>query len=261
MRFCRFVLLLLPTAAVFSCARKPAVESAAIPITTRLRPYDVVANAGDRTARLLWKIDRLPDVPIHGYNIELADSPEGPWTPYLRFPYPGDTDGDISKETIDLENLTNGRKYFARVKTIIRDSLDSEPSAIVSFRPFEKGTLQISTDLNSTTAGFSFRKKLYLPAKDYDNDLYFYFNESRKGIASPSLLHPGLRRTLIARGEPESKGGRQFGLSQPLANGAAYTLMTADGATVKLLIKGITRTNGVNQVVVDYEFYPGPVGR
>jgi len=255
------VLFLLPAAAVFCCARKPAVESRVTPIAIRLRPYDVAAIPGDQTARLLWKIDRLPDVPIHGYNVELADSPEGPWTAYLRLPYPGDTDGDIFRESIELENLTNGRKYFARVKTIIRDSLDSEPSEIVSFVPFGKGTLEISTDLNSDAAGFSFRKKLLLPAKDYDNDLYFFFNESRKGIASPSLLHPSLRQTLIARGESESSSGWEFKLSQPFENGAVYTLKTADGATVKLLIKGITRKNGINHIVADYEFHPGPVGR
>ncbi len=244
-------------AAFFSCTTKPTVESVTVPITVQFRPFDLTATPGDQSARLQWKVNRRPDVPIHGYDIQLAFSPEGPWSPYLRIPYPGDTDGDIFKESIELQNLANGKRYFAKVITIIRDSLDSQSSEIVSFVPFQSGTLEISTDLNSPKAGYSFRKKVYLPAKDYANDLYFFFNERRKGIASPSLLHPSLRRTLIARGEPSSSGnGRAFELSQPFENGAEYTLKTADGATVRLRIKGSMRRDNIEHIVIYYEYHP-----
>lgn len=256
----RNLCLLILAAALLSCAKRPAVEIESVSLPTRLRPHDIIATPKDKACLVFWKIDRLPNVPIHGYDIQLSESPNGPWNSYQINPYPGDTDGDIFRESIELQNLKNGATYYLRIITVISDDLASEPSAICSFTPYESGTAEISTDLNSENSGFCFSQKRNLPAKDYANDIYFFYNKRKKGLSSPSLLHPHLKKTLIARGDIESDNQGAFAQSQPLDTSAIYTIKTAEGARVKLSILKISEGPKGTTIKIGYDYHPAATG-
>ena len=159
------------------------------------------------TCTLSWSINRTANSLISGYFIYLqeinAENDTLEWrenllTPYNDVPYPGDTDGDNSKESFQLSRLTNGVKHFALIRTVGVDGRQSAPSNVVMFTPLGKGEFTLSANHLSSAGGFNFENGMAVPARDPRNDIYLYATETRIGLSSPNRLAAGLRRTRIS---------------------------------------------------------------
>jgi hypothetical protein len=238
---------ILISAILFSgCGPKPAGIKYNI-------PYDVQVTTQNKSAILKWRVDRRTDIPIGGYNIYLAESAESGGELYNSAPYPGDTDGDIGNESIELNDLDNGKKYYVSIRTVFSDGSLSEPSPGAAFIPLDKGTIEISTNHTTEKSGYSFAKHKYTAARDFDNDIYIYATDSRIGISSPSRLHVSLRETLIKIADDT---GGSFEPTQKLVEGRAYILKTAAGGKAKLTLKSITGSPPNVKAIFDYIYYP-----
>lgn len=198
-RFLSIALLLI------GCAPRPGGGPE---LQSRLpRPYDLHAEAANGKATLYWSIDRPTKALISGYNIYVQESGSGidssTWKarlpgPYNKTPYPGDIDGDISKESISIASLVDGQTYLALIRTLGPDGKESAPSNVVSLTPLGKGEFQISSDHSAPDGGFNFESRSQVPGRDPRSDIYLYVTEKKIGLSSPSRLSAGFRRTLIS---------------------------------------------------------------
>ena len=164
-------------------------------------PYNLTAVAFNGKATLRWQIERSPSQPLAGYNI-YCQSPYKIDTsfaaqPYNHAPYPGDTDGDIKKESLELSGLENGREYVAFIRTVGTANNLSGISNFCRFTPALKGEFTISTDHLGENGGYCFEKMKSTAARDPENDIYLYATADRIGLSSPHRLGAGLRRTFF----------------------------------------------------------------
>ena len=228
-----------------ACGPKPKLAD-------RTTPFALKAEAKNQGAVLYWRIDR-PGAPIRGYDIYLADSQDAPGHLYNSTPYPGDTDGDASRESIELAGLINGKTYYAYITTVHGDGSLSAPSSRIEFRPLDKGRISISSNYLIDDSGYDFADRKSMIARHDGNDFYIYANGSKMGISSPSRMHSSLHRTRIKiEGRPDT----QYALTQPLSNGTSYILELANGGQAKLTVIDIRDGNSSILATFDYIYYP-----
>lgn len=172
-------------------------------------PYNLIADAGNGIATLFWSIERCKDQAIAGYNIYLVDNISSadaiawaakPGAPYNLAPYPGDTKGDLTHQSFALENLVNGRIYFAIVKTIGINLAESNPSNMITFMPLARGSFTISDNHSAGDGGYSFDNEKSVSAYDPSCDIYLYSNGAKVGLSSPNRLTPGMRKSNFSSG-------------------------------------------------------------
>ncbi|HBZ00568.1 MAG TPA: hypothetical protein DEO84_04510, partial [candidate division Zixibacteria bacterium] len=159
-------ILIISALFLFGCAPKPPKPIIVPEVKVLPVPYALKAEADSHKATLFWSIDRSRIPVISGYNIYLGNGikdssawKSNPGTPYNQTPYPGDTDGDISHESLPLDNLTNGIKYIALVRTVGPDGRESASSNLVSFQPLAHGEFIISANHEAPNGGFNFESE------------------------------------------------------------------------------------------------------
>jgi hypothetical protein len=239
--------LVILLSALFSCGPKPAFKKQNV-------PYEIKVETRSGGGVLYWRVNRQSNSPISGYNVYIAESSDSNAKLYNNTPYPGDTDGDINRESIELAGLENGRKYYVYIRTVFPDGKLSQPSARIELVPFSQGRLEISQNHTTGQSGYSFDKERYTQARDFDNDFYIYATANITGISSPSRLHSGLRKTLINTTGGSAK--KPFAETQPLVKGETYILTTADGGTARLnVVKIIGRLPNL-KAILDFIYYP-----
>lgn len=247
-------------AAILACGPGPPPEKglergAALPI-----PYDLRAEASNGRATLFWSVDRDDGVPISGYNIyfsEISVSADtlawvpAPDRPYNGVPYPGDTDGDISLESFDMEGLTDGSTYAVVVRTVGPDGRLSAPSNMGVFTPLGRGAFVISADHLAENGGFNFGSGAMVTARDPRCDIYLYATERAIGLSSPSRLGAGLRKTrFFPNGENDDSME-----TIAIAEGDAMALKTRDGLVEIRIIEILGRYPDVS-AKIEYVFRP-----
>jgi len=232
---------------LLACGPKPSAER------VDNKPFNLKAVADNKTATLYWQTNRRENTPISGYNIYLAQSADVDGELYNNSPFPGDTDGDITRESFELPRLTNGTRYYAYVRTVRKDGSLSNPSPKVLFMPLQSGRLEISTNHTGDGSGYSFAREKYTIARDFDNDFYIYINADKAGISSPSRLHSSLRETLIKYENEKSGKSEQ---TKPLVKGKTYILKTSDGGRARLTLIKLTRGNFNQSATFEYTYYP-----
>lgn len=189
---------------MLSCAPRPPKPVTTPAVTELPAPFNLSAITESRKATIYWSIDRAKVLIISGYNIYLASESAvkdtASWKrnlgkPYNDSPYPGDTDSDISRESMPLENLVNGQKYFVMVRLVGSDGKESGSSNIAEFTPLASGEFIISSNHDASNGGFNFENEESVPGRDPRSDIYLYATEERTGLSSPSRLGAGLRKT------------------------------------------------------------------
>jgi hypothetical protein len=241
------VISILTISIFLACGPKPTVKA------VDDAPYNLKAVANNGTATLYWQTNRRENTPISGYNIYLAESAGTEGELYNSSPFPGDTDGDITRESYELPRLNNGIRYYAYVRTVRKDGSLSNPSPEVSFMPLQSGRLEISTNYTRDSSGYSFAKEKYTVARDFDNDFYIYINTDKAGISSPYRLHSSLRKTLI---KFESDKNSAFEQTKPLIKGKTYILKTSDSGQVRMILLKLSHDNSNQSATFDYTYYP-----
>ena len=228
-----------------SCGPKPKPTIANV-------PYEFEAEALDSGAILRWQINREGGL-IGGYEIYLADSPEEAGAPYNNSSYPGDTDGNTSRESIELVGLENGKTYYAYVRTIQADGSLTAPSRKISFRPLEQGRITITSNYLIDKSGYSFAGHKYAVVRNSDNDFYIYSTGAKMGISSPSRMHSSLRQTRI---KMAGKASSEYASTQSLSIGATYLLELANGGHAKMTAIDIHGASPEIVATFDYIYYP-----
>lgn len=205
-----------------------------------------------------WSIDRQKDKPIAGYDIYLSEKPLAvqfsKWdkshpAPYNHTPYPGDTDGDPTKESFEIKNLENGKNYYVSVRTVGIGGIESGISKELRFVTLSKGKFTISSNHSSDNGGFNFENGVSTPARDPRCDIYLYAKKDVVGISSPSRLSAGLRETGFA--------GRDDNYLETMTikKGDRLKIRTTKGLA-RVTIDRINRKGTEAEAVIDYVFYP-----
>jgi hypothetical protein len=250
-------------ASVLSCAPKPKHVQVS-PQESIPTPYNLIGKAINGKAMISWQVDRPANFASGGYNIYLSEisSPDSGKL-YNPVPYPGDTDGNPSKETFEIDGLTNGRFYEVWVRVLSADSKLGPASEKQIFRPLEMGQLTIYFDILHDSSGYSFAKHKYTKARDYDNDFYFY-DKNGPHISSPSLYNSGLRESIFANlsaplPHPSKESRNYTGFtkttSMTLSKNNIYAIRTKDGiADIK--VKAFIGSSEKKQALIKYLYIP-----
>lgn len=254
------IIAMLFLAFLLSCAPKPKIEPAsptvAIPI-----PYDLRAVAFNGKATLSWKIDRPGKFVSGGYNIYLAESPSDCGKLYNLIPYPGDTDGDASKETFEITDLINGHIYQTWIRMLTADGTLGASSETLIFVSKEVGQLTIYFDMLHDSSGYSFTKRKYTKARDYDNDFYLY-EKNGVHISSPSLYNSGLRESYFELLPPRPPKEFRTGLRQSKTTSMAilktqrYSIRTADHGFAIIKVDKYIGTGNLKRAIIRYGYLP-----
>jgi len=243
-----------------SCAPKPKIEPApaevAIPI-----PYDLKAVAFNEKATLSWKINRPAKFVSGGYSIYLAESKSDTEILYNPIPYPGDIDGDAGKETFEITDLVNGRAYKTWIRVLTADGALGPSSETLIFIPYETGRLTIYFDILHDSSGYSFAKRKYTKARDYDNDFYLY-EKNGINISSPSLYNLRLRKSYFQ--QLPYRPSKEFRIdlksfnktSIPLLSPNIYSILTADYGLALIKVGKIIGTGNLKRAIIRYIYLP-----
>jgi hypothetical protein len=250
-------------AVVFSCAPKPkhVQVSTQESIPT---PYNLAGKAINGKAMISWEVNRPANFASGGYNIYLSEiSSSDTGKLYNNIPFPGDTDGDPSKETFEIDGLTNGRFYEVWVRMLSADSKLGPASEKQIFRPLEMGQLTIYFDILHDSSGYSFAKHKYTKARDYNNDFYLYDNNGTH-ISSPSLYNSGLRESFFADlSAPSPRPSKELSHHQNSIKKTSLTLyknniygITTKEGIAQIKIKAYTGSGNQKQAIINYLYIP-----
>jgi hypothetical protein len=213
-----------------------------------------------RGAAIYWSVNRGEGQLISGYNVYLSRKPlKGMFSNwhkshaelYNRTPYPGDTDGDITRESFEITGLENGRTYFVTVRTVAPDGSESKQSNEVEFIPLAKGEFIISDNHSADNGGFSFDHEISIPARDRRCDLYLYSRDNVVGLSSPSRLGAGLRKTIFAASSDPGNADETIRIRE----GSKITVNAKLGLAT-LTVKKIDRLDSEVTATIAYAFYP-----
>lgn len=254
------IIALIISAVVLSCAPKPKMaqtpETPEIPI-----PYELKTIAFNGKAILSWKIDRPASFVSGGYNIYLAESPSDSGKLYNLVPYPGDTDGDPNKETFEITDLKNGQIYKTWVRVLASDGTLGAWSEKHLFVPHEVGQLKVYFDMLHDSSGYSFAKRKYTKARDYDNDFYLY-EKNGVHISSPSLYNSGLRESdfelLPVRPPKELRSHPKLSKTTSMAilKTKSYSIRTADDGLAFIKVDKYIGTGNLKRAIIRYGYLP-----
>lgn len=213
-----------------------------------------------RGATIYWSVNRRDGQLISGYNVYLSRKPpEGNYPGWHKShaelhnstPYPGDTDGDITRESFEITGLENGRTYFVTVRTVAPDGSESKQSNGVEFTPLARGEFIISDNHLADNGGFSFDHEISVPARDRRCDLYLYSRDNVVGLSSPNRLGAGLRKTAFARSSDAANNDETIRIRE----GNKIVVSTKHGQAV-LTVRGINRIDSEVRATIEYAFYP-----
>ncbi len=213
-----------------------------------------------RGATIYWSVDRRESQLISGYNVYLSRKPLKGRFPnwhkshaelYNHTPYPGDTDGDITRESFEVTHLENGWAYCVSVRAVGPDGSKSKPSNEVEFTPLARGEFIISDNHSAPNGGFSFDHEISVPARDRPCDLYLYSRDDVVGLSSPSRLGAGLRKTAFAKsGDPGNTDE-----TIRIREGGRIVVKAKHGHAV-LTVGRINRLDSEVTATIEYIFYP-----
>jgi hypothetical protein len=223
-------------------------------------PYDLRVETVSHGADIYWSVNRKSGEIISGYNIYLSEESMKPvfpdWRkshpqPYNHTPYPGDTDGDITRESFEIRGLENGRRYYVSVRTMGSDGWESGPSNEVAFTPLARGEFVVSSFHSRDDGGFSFDDEISVPARDPRCDIYLYSKGNDVGLSSPHRLGAGLRKTGFIR--YADKSGEVLETIK-IDRGDRLTVITRNGRA-DLTVRKIDRGAEPVTAFVEYVFY------
>ena len=239
---------------ILACGPKPE-KIVDLPV-----PFDLNLNTISNGATLIWSVNRKDNQPISGYNVYLSEKSladifnswdEGHPDPYNYTPFPGDTDGDKSKETFELTNLENGKTYYVSIRTIGLAGIESPPSNEVSFTPLAKGSIQLSTNHMIDAGGFCFEQEISVPSRDTRCDIYLYSKGDVFGLSSPSRLSGGLRKSKFTL----KRTGTTDAATVKIKKNDLVVVKTKYGRA-ELRIKNLFNDGLSPYAKIDYVFYP-----
>jgi hypothetical protein len=270
--------LLMGFCALQSCGpgapREEAAADATLELSRRLTPDVVVGEVLKNEFDLTWETHRRRDDIIRGYNVYVAsdaylstlpaDSPKLHASLYNAATYPGDTDGDIRTETIHIENVLSGTRYFVHVRTVFPDGTMGLPSPELEVVPRPRGQLTICTSVGDCDDGFSFRLDQAVEKYSDDNDIYVYLTKTDMFIASPSRLDRGLRRSLFVDIGPSGSLDDHPRLERDLngdeklmiREGRSFAVILTGNRIAKLRPLEIERAGDNPRVVFEYIYQP-----
>ncbi|MEW5873910.1 MAG: hypothetical protein AB1752_01860 [Candidatus Zixiibacteriota bacterium] len=202
---------LLPLALFMAgCAATPPPIQEAAPGPTsadrlRLAPKLFESGVGSNRVAIAWTVDRNGSDILRGYNIYVSEDSTLPnrqtgdealaGALYGGTHYPGDTDGDIRRESITIEDLSTGSVYYLHVRIVFPDGSESLPSNQIQVVPRPRGVFALVPRFEAGHDGFSFADDMPVEGTSEQNDLYMYVAEGDVFLASPDRLDRSLHVT------------------------------------------------------------------
>ncbi len=270
-----FILLLVGCVLGCSSTAPPPEEEAALFEATqnRLQPDITDISVSRNGAVVAWHVDRRRDDVIRGYNVYVGrqsglderslDDEQLTETLYNQSTYPGDTDGDIRSESIVLNRLKTGERYYVHVRTVFPNGRASPPSDERAFMPRPQGVITLHPRMSGLNEGYSFANDTTVELKSLINDVYIFAVRDTAYLASPSRLSDGLRTTrfvnlgyadeFTAYPEISSADGDD---KVALDEGQVLGVRLNDDRIAKLRVVSIDKTADPLSVTFQYRYQP-----
>ncbi len=233
-----------------------------------------IEKTADAFALLAWD----PGCPgtriMQGFNIYLSpvplvadypgrDLPES-IKPFNSKYYPGDTIGDLNRETYECEDIENATAYYAHVRVVYSDNTLSPPTNEVRIVSYPQGIIELAVSYSGDRDGFSFVENDYCRTDDIENDFYFYHLDGKDYLCSPVRLGPVSRKTVIYAIDPgqtlndidEIISRNKSSEKVLLRKGGNYILITEDGYPARLRVIAITGADNDRTVEFEYMYRP-----
>ena len=272
--------VLLTTGVLPTCAPTPKhvsdPASSATPKPAWVLPAPQLTRVegfGDHL-ELTWHTFRGDRDVIGGYNVYVSTSsglsnlPDG--DPELKdflyggSAYPGDTDGIIDSESINITPVVIGVRYFVHVRTVFPDGHQSHPSAEREVIARPRGFMTLHPRFSSENDGFSFASDRNVPSMSDSNDVYLFAGKDGLYLASPSRLNPLLRGTRFASLGPSVSIEDYPACPEPsslsdkvaVQPGHSVVVLMMDGRMAKMRPRELAGGHNSLSMVFDYVYQP-----
>ena len=277
-RFCLMAAAGLWIGIVTGCgpSRPPLETGESVPAATlqRLTPALRISEINRDGCRLTWDVDRQPGDLIRGYNVyvstEAGLSKRASSDPHLKAAryggasYPGDTDGDTRTESITIEGLETGVRYYVHVRTAFPNGQMSPPSAELTVVPRPRGEFVLHPRMSGGSEGFSFVQDTVVDWMSLRNDVYMFSVRDTLYLASPSRVNDRLRTTefydlgpsasiddyptFAANGLPQNRIA--------IRDGHTIAVTVDHGGVAKVRPRSVRNDGDSSMVTFDYMYQP-----
>lgn len=247
-------LLLVAAIAVItrSCAPSPPAAPVSPPVppapsvTLSHAPELILVEGYADSLVITWLTHRLPRDLIRGYNVYVSTLPGRSGLTgadpgldsslYNHATYQGDTDGDITSESITIAPVDVGTRYHVHVRTVYPDGHLGPPSPEREVIARPQGTLTLHLRLSGAVDGFCFAANHPVSSMSDSNDVYLFSTKRGIFLGSPSRLDAFLRTTkFVVLGPSASIADYPSYLAQ---DGGADKIPVQSESSIALLLSG-----------------------
>lgn len=201
----RLLLMLMVTGTLFGCAGSTSTSRGHFGQLPVLTAFEVIPR--DHALLLKWNVDRSPESVFSGYNIYILKSSLGEGVPsaatlrdlepFNPTPYPGDTDGDPTRETFSADSLENGVRYYCLVRAIGPNGEMGMATSQIEAVCRTGGEITIEPMFKGDRDGYDFSAPGYVSSDAAACDITMYIKDGEPRIISASRIDPLLRETLF----------------------------------------------------------------
>ena len=270
----------LALASLLSCAPVPMPTPVPAPSPAPPHATSLPAPQLDRVEgftdhiELTWRTFRNDRDLIKGYNIYVANFPglagltdENPELKrflYDNSTYPGDTDGIIDSESISIQPVMMGTRYFVHVRTAFPDGHQGPPSEEREVIARPRGSMTLGPRFSGAKEGFSFASDREVPSLSDSNDVYLFIGRDGPHLGSPARLDASLRRTAFSNMGPSASIEDYPACFNPpdrtdkiaVLSGQTTLVTLNDGRMAKLRPRNLTGGRDSLRVTFDYIYQP-----
>jgi Fibronectin type III domain len=278
----RKVFILILSFAALSCApaQKNAPPQELTPrIIERCKPGKLaVDSTSNKYVRIAWDPGCPPIRILQGFNIYAYPHPLGLTDPNLALPesikplnpevYPGDTEGNLNRETYELKNLDIGVKYYVHVRAVYDDGTLSTPTNEIEIICYPQGIIELNRAHSGEKDGFSFEKFDYYGTDALINDIYYYNKDGKDYLCSAARISAVNKKTRLF----SVQGGESLrnmidmepsGVSSErleIREGDNCLIKTEAGYSIAARIMRFEGESEIRRVIIEYLCRPPDVG-
>jgi hypothetical protein len=228
--------------------------------------YDVTVEPADGALTVHWRAERTPGQAFAGYHVYITPEGSQAAVPFNQAPYPGDTDGDPTRESFEARPLENGVRYLCSVASLYTDGTTGTASSPIPAVCRPGGRVKLQPLFSGDFDGLDFSTGAYVTSDDSECHIVFLSKGSADSLLAPSRIDPlnnetrfwdlGRQTSFAADLEIRLKG---TGLTQvPVQVEHTYVYRTPDDHYGKFYVESISLERGIPTIHLEYMYQPIP---
>jgi len=228
--------------------------------------YELTVEPSDGALTIRWRTERTDGQAFAGYYVYITPEGSPANVPFNQSPYPGDTDGDPTRESFEARPLNNGVRYLCSVASLNTDGTIGSATQPVPAICRPGGRVKLQPLFSGDFDGIDFTSGSYVTSDDSECHIVFLSKQSTDSLLAPSRIDPlnhetrfwdvGRQSSFAAVPDIELKG---TGSTQvPVQAGHTYVYKTPDDHYGKLFVESIGGEDGIRTIYLEYMYQPIP---